>query len=88
MNTYILLFAIFSLTFSALTGLRLAFKKETSNVLIGEGIITVVIGTLMVLLSKLFNIAFASTIALAIFICGAVGTLAFCKVIGGDNGKK
>ncbi|ADG13076.1 hypothetical protein [Methanocaldococcus infernus] len=88
MNPYIIIFAILSLTFSALTGLRLAFKKETSNVLIGEGIITVTVGTLIVLLSKIYNIPFAGSIALAIIICGAVGTLAFCKVIGGDNEKR
>ncbi|XRO74668.1 hypothetical protein ACO3TA_04565 [Methanocaldococcus sp. 28A] len=88
MNTLVWLFAIVALSFSALVGLRLAFKKGTSNVLIGESLITVVIGTLIVVISQKYNIAFANTIALSIFICGVVGTLAFCKVIGGNNESK
>ncbi len=88
MNQYILLFAIFSLTFAALVGLRLAFKKETANVLIGSSLITIVIGTMIVVISKKFSIPFASSIALVIFVCGVIGSLAFSKVIGGDNGKR
>ncbi|ENN96122.1 hypothetical protein J422_04148 [Methanocaldococcus villosus KIN24-T80] len=87
MNYFIWLFAIISLTFSALAGLRLAFKKGTANVLIGESIITVVIGTMIVVISEQYNIAFADTIALSLFISGIVGALAFAKIIGGDNGK-
>ncbi|ACX72099.1 MAG: hypothetical protein GXN95_05860 [Methanococci archaeon] len=87
MNFYVWLFAIVALGFSALVGLRLSFKKGTANVLVGESIITVVAGTLIVVISQKYNIAFANTIALAMFICGIVGAFAFCKVIGGDNEK-
>ncbi|ACV24405.1 hypothetical protein [Methanocaldococcus fervens] len=87
MNIFVWIFAIIALSFSALVGLRLSFKKETSNVLIGESLLTVVIGTLIVVISQKYNIAFADTIALALFICGVVGAFAFCKVIGGDNGN-
>ncbi|MCQ6253918.1 hypothetical protein [Methanocaldococcus sp.] len=88
MNFIVWLFAIIALSFSALVGLRLAFKKGTANVLIGESILTAVIGTLLVVISQKYNIAFANNIALAIFICGVVGAFAFCKVIGENNGSK
>ncbi|WP_423792554.1 hypothetical protein ACPB8Q_07500 [Methanocaldococcus indicus] len=84
----IIIFAILSLTFSALVGLRLAFKKETSNVLIGSSLITVVIGTMIVLISLKYNIPFADSIALVIFLCGVAGNIAFSKVIGGKYGNK
>jgi len=87
MNTFVWMFAIIALSFSALVGLRLSFKKGTANVLVGECLLTVVIGTLIVVISQKYNLAFADAIALAIFISGVVGALAFCKVIGGDNEK-
>jgi len=87
MNTFVWMFAIIALSFSALVGLRLSFKKGTANVLVGESIITVVAGTLMVVISQKYNLAFADAIALAMFICGVVGAFAFCKVIGGNNEK-
>ncbi|ABR54281.1 multiple resistance and pH regulation protein F [Methanococcus vannielii SB] len=79
MNEYVLYFTMFALITSAFSALRLSFKKETSNVLIGEGLMAVVIATFLVILSKFYGIIYLETVALLILVCGPVGTIAFSK---------
>ncbi|GBF35839.1 energy-converting hydrogenase B subunit B [Methanofervidicoccus abyssi] len=79
---------MFSLMIGALSSLKLCFHRNTSNVLIGEGLMAIIIATFLVVLSQAFNIPFADTVALFIIVAGPVGTLAFSMVMRkGDKNK-
>ncbi|WP_459200923.1 monovalent cation/H+ antiporter complex subunit F [Methanococcus sp. CF] len=79
MNEYVLYFTMISLVFGAFSALKLAFRKETSNVLIGEGLMAVIIATFLVILAEIYSIAYVETVALLLLVCGPIGTIAFSK---------
>ncbi|AEH07403.1 hypothetical protein [Methanothermococcus okinawensis] len=81
MNEYVLYFTMFALLIGALSSLKLCFHKNTSNVLIGEGLMAIIIATFLVILSAEFNVSFGETVALFILVAGPVGTIAFSKVM-------
>jgi len=79
---------MFSLMIGALSSLKLCFHRNTSNVLIGEGLMAIIIATFLVVLSQEFNIPFGETVALLIIVAGPVGTIAFSMVMRkGDKNK-
>jgi energy-converting hydrogenase B subunit B len=80
MNIYVLYFVMFALLVGALSSLKLCFHKNTSNVLIGEGLMAIIIATFLIVISKL-GVSFAETVALFILVAGPVGTIAFSKVM-------
>jgi len=71
---------MFALLVGALSSLKLCFHKNTSNVLIGEGLMAIIIATFLIVISKL-GVSFAETVALFILVAGPVGTIAFSKVM-------
>ncbi|HIQ32969.1 MAG TPA: hypothetical protein EYH55_05785 [Methanothermococcus okinawensis] len=81
MQEYILYFTMFSLIVGALSSLKLCFHRNTSNVLIGEGLMAIVVATFLVVLSQKFHIPFGETVALFIIVAGPVGTIAFSAVM-------
>ena len=88
MNEYVLYFTMFALIIGALSSLKLCFHKNTSNVLIGEGLMAIVVATFLVVLSQAFNIPFSETVALFIIVAGPVGTIALSMVMRkGDKNK-
>ncbi|HIP16793.1 MAG TPA: hypothetical protein EYG76_00615 [Methanothermococcus okinawensis] len=81
MNEYVIYFTMFALIIGALSSLKLCFHKNTSNVLIGEGLMAIIVATFLVVLSVGFNISFGETVALFILVAGPVGTIAFSRVM-------
>ncbi len=81
MNEYVFYFLIFSLLVGAISSLKLCFHKNTSNVLIGEGLLAIIMATFLVVISEQYKISFGETVALFIVVAGPVGTIAFSKVI-------
>lgn len=87
MNEYVLYFTMFSLLIGAVSSLKLCFHKNTSNVLIGEGLMAIIIATFLVVLSTGFGVSFGETVSLFILVAGPVGTIAFSKMMrkNGEN---
>jgi len=85
MNEYVLYFTMFALIIGAFSALRISFKKETSNVLIGEGLMAVIIATFLIILAKVYGILYLETVALLILVCGPIGTIAFSKFMKKKN---
>ena len=88
MVEYILYFTMISLIIGALSSLKLCFHRNTSNVLVGEGLMAIIIATFLVVLSEGFNITFSDTVALFIIVAGPVGTIAFSTVMKRGGRKK
>ena len=88
MSEYVLYFTMLSLIIGALSSLKLCFHRNTSNVLIGESLMAIVVATFLVVLSQGFNIPFSETVALFIIVAGPVGTIALSMVMRkGDKNK-
>lgn len=81
MNEYVIYFTMFALLIGAFSSLKLSFHKNTSNVLIGEGLMAVIIATFLVILSQYFEVSFGETIALLLLVSGPIGTMAFSKTM-------
>jgi energy-converting hydrogenase B subunit B len=85
MHEYVLYFTLFSLAVGALASLKLSFKKNTANVLVGEGLLAVIVATFIVVVSNYYGISFGETIALLLLVSGPIGTIAFSKIMKKGN---
>ncbi|MBP2171713.1 hypothetical protein [Methanococcus voltae] len=87
MNEYVIYFTLFTLVIGAFSSLKLCFHKNTSNVLIGEGLLAIIVATFLIVINEIYYIGFAQSVALFLLICGPVGTLAFSKTMIKGNSK-
>jgi energy-converting hydrogenase B subunit B len=79
-SEYILLAA---LAIYSIASIRIATRKTISMGIVGLLGLSVAIATLLILINKIYGIAFCKDIAYALVILGPIGTIAFSKVIRG-----
>lgn len=82
LSEYILIVA---LAIFALATIRITTRKTIAMSLVGISGLTIAVATILVLIENIYGIGFCSDIATALIILGPVGTIAFSKVLKGDD---
>lgn len=81
-SEYILLAA---LAIFALATIRITTRKTIAMSLVGLSGLGIAVATILILVKNIYAIGFCTDIATALIILGPVGTIAFSKVLKGDD---
>ena len=81
-SEYILLVA---LAIFSLATIRITTRKSIGMSLVGVSGLGITVATILILVKNIYGIGFCTDIATALIILGPVGTIAFSKVLKGDN---
>ena len=81
-SEYILLVA---LAIFALATIRITTRKTIAMSLVGVSGLAIAVATILILLKDIYGVGFCTDIATALIVLGPVGTIAFSKVLKGDE---
>ncbi len=81
-SQYILLVA---LAIFSLATIRITTRKTIAMALVGVSGLAIAVATILILIKNIYGIGFCTDIATALIILGPVGTIAFSKVLRGDD---
>ncbi len=82
LSEYILLAA---LAIYSIASVRIATRKTMAMGLVGLAGLSIAVATILILVYNLYQIDFCKDIALALVLLGPVGTIAFARVLRGNN---
>lgn len=81
-SEYILLVA---LAIFALATIRITTRKTIAMSLVGVSGLSLAVATILILIKNIYGVGFCTDIATALIVLGPVGTIAFAKVLRGDE---